>query len=620
MNMMIGEGILLFIMSLFIGCSHSGLRHVPSQEVLHTLKNEQVRIIDGKRYFGDAWLETRGNLYMIHLKGSPYEIGFQHGVLMSEEIRKGPIKIYADPITGGRGGFSLKNWVLGLYLDWKVYRPLEKAQPQELLDEIKGIADGSGLPYEIIFKANCLNVVETTMTPILIKSSAKELEKLGITLQACSTFVATREATLNGKTIVGRNTDYPGVEGWPKYQTVFFVEPKEGYKYVKIGTAGILMWAPGMNEKGIVLCAHFMLYDDATPHGWDIPSFIGEILRKADSTESAVGILRNHPRGGTCGFVITDGKAKKAVAAEVSAGSVAVRGMENWTLAMTNMALSEEKRKIDFIVKYRLNEGTPARYRRLMQLIKEHYGEIDPSLAAEFMGDHIRITTGTERTTYGVLSVSDTVNSMVFSPEDLKFWVASGSAPMANNPYVGLDFSQEIKGIKSQVIPEVLEGYQFKNPNKRLAMEKYHQAHVIYERNPDRVDDILMFLREASMLDPEEAVFNRLIATILLHQGQYDEAISIIEKILSVKQSLNEMAQDYLILGMLYDLKRDRQKALSYYQKIDKLLQEEPNDPWFKINAVLWGFAQKYKKEPFTRKQFSDRSVFISFTQEAGIE
>ena len=54
-------------------------------------KKDKIQIIDNKKYFKDAWMEKRGDLYVLHLKGSPYEVGYQHGILMKEEIKKGAV-------------------------------------------------------------------------------------------------------------------------------------------------------------------------------------------------------------------------------------------------------------------------------------------------------------------------------------------------------------------------------------------------------------------------------------------------------------------------------------------------------------------------------------------------
>jgi tetratricopeptide (TPR) repeat protein len=587
---------------------------------LSSNNNNKLEIRDGKRYFGEAWMEKREDLYILHLKGSPYEVGYQHGILMSEEIKQGAANFYADPINGGRKSYSLKNLLIKLYLNKKVYNPIEKAQSKELIEQLKGIADGSGVPYNIIFKANHHTTVSMVMTPVIIKQHLKKFNNLGINVGACSTFVATKEATINGSTIVGRNTDYGGIEKWPKYQTISFVEPEEGFKYVQIGTAGIIMWAPGMNEKGIVVCAHYMIYDDILPNGLSIAAFTDEFLRKAEYLDDALTILNNNPRGVSCGFVITDGKTKDAFAAEVSTGNATIRRMENNRIVMTNMAVSEEKRKIDFVSKFHLNEGCPGRYRRIMQLIDDNYGKIDYNKAAEFMGDHIRFTTGTERCAYGIVGVDDNVNSMVFSPEELKLWVAAGPAPVCNNPYIGFDFNQEMNGNQSKISPEVLEGYRYENPKKRIGMQKFNQAYIIHEDDPIQVNDMINFIREAIEEDPEEVIYYQMIAKLFLHKGGYNEAINYVENALNLKQSLNERAHNYLILGILYDLKGNRDKALNYYNKIMELSKDEPKDAWFKVNAVGGAYAQMYIKKPFTKKNLKDRSVLIDFSQGVGIE
>jgi len=581
---------------------------------------DKIEIRDSKRYFGDAWMEKRGELYVMRLKGSPYEIGYQHGILMSQEIKQGAVKFYADPINGGRKSHSLKLWLIKQYLNKKVYNPIKKAQTQDLLEQLKGIADGSGVSNKTIFKANHHTAVTMVMTPVLIKQYLKKFNKLGIKVGGCSTFVATKEATADGKTIVGRNTDYGGIEGWPKYQTVSFVEPKNGFKYVQIGTAGIVMWAPGMNEKGIVVCAHYMIYDDIMPNGLSIAAFTDEFLRKTENLDDALIILNKNSRGVSCGFVITDGNKKDAFAAEVSTGKATIRRMENNRVIMTNMAVSEEKRQIDFVSRYNLNEGCPGRYRRLMQLIHENYGNIDVNKAAEFMGDHMRFTTGTERCAYGIVAVDDNVNSMVFSPEELKLWIAAGPAPVCNNPYIGFDFKAEMNGNQSKILSTILEGYKFENPKKRIGMQKFNQAYIIHEANPTQDDNMIHLIKEAIEQDPEEVIYYQMVAKLLLHKGSYNEAINFVENALNLKQSLNEKAHNRLLLGILYDLKGDREKALSYYHEIKELAEKESQDPWFKINVMIETFAQLYTQNPFTKKNLKDRTVLIDFSQGSGIE
>ena len=111
-----------------------------------------------------------------------------------------------------------------------------------------------------------------------------------------------------------------------------------------------------------------------------------------------------------------------------------------------------------------------------------------------------------------------------------------------------------------------------------------------------------------------------MITKYLIHQNNYDEALSTIEKTIDLAQSLNEQAHNYLLLGIVNDLIKNRQEALSYYQKIEKLIMQKVDNPWFKVNGVIGAFAQKYTIKPFSKKNLKDRTVLIEFSQGAGIE
>jgi len=147
-------------------------------------------------------MEKQEGSYVLHLKGSPYETGYQHGALLREEIEDGSVGFYADVINGGREvPFSLATWFMRKFLDWRVYVPLEKSQPRDVLEELKGIADGSGVPYDVVFRANHNTGPSMVLTPVLAGNTIAAFSKLGIEIKAgaCSTFaveLSAGEATL----------------------------------------------------------------------------------------------------------------------------------------------------------------------------------------------------------------------------------------------------------------------------------------------------------------------------------------------------------------------------------------------------------------------------------------
>lgn len=602
---------IIAIMSYGIG---SGDAYRPGKNIYQVLQAMQVKTDGNKKVFGDALMEKKDGLYLLHLKGSPYEIGYQHGVLLRDEINGGAAGYYADIINGGRDvPFSIKTWLLRKYLEWKVYVPLEKSQPINILEELKGIADGSGVPYDVIFRANHHTGPLMVMTPVFAKENVEAFQKLGIPMGACSTFAALGENTSGGKTIVGRNTDYPGVKLWPKFQTILFVTPREGFSHVKIGTAGIILWNPGMNSEGIVVCPHYMVFDDIDPTGWCIPAFTDEILRKANTLSRAEEILQNNPRGVSAGYVIISGKEKNAFAAELSTGKASIRPMKAGRIVMTNMGITEEKRAIDLTVRFSIMEHQPGRYRRLEQLLAMNKGIIDPALAAAFMGDHIQYTTGLERATGHIVGVSDNETSVVFSPEDLCFWVADGPAPVCNNPFRGFSLKNALGGASLPIESSILPGYVFKNIKIRQGLDEFMKAFSLFEADPEKTSIIIDHIKSAWNIDPGESHYGRVLAKYYLHAGDYKEAQRTIERVLMLKQSFREKCNSLLISGMIHDIIGERQKALDCYSRIEYLAKEKQEDSWFSMNQFLLAVARQYTLSPFCIENLPDKAAEIEF-------
>jgi len=76
-----------------------------------------------------------------------------------------------------------------------------------MLDHIKGIAAGSGLSFNTVFKAYHHPSLVLNLIPRIIKKLDKAFQKLSISLNACSSFAAKNEFTKNRELIIGRNLD-----------------------------------------------------------------------------------------------------------------------------------------------------------------------------------------------------------------------------------------------------------------------------------------------------------------------------------------------------------------------------------------------------------------------------
>jgi isopenicillin-N N-acyltransferase like protein len=605
---------------IFVGTRtvSDGSDYVPPHEVIEAISGLSVIEQGGVRRFGDAWVEKRGADYLLHLSGTPYEMGYQHGILMADEIKSGTVPVFADPVSHNASFADKPAWVRRLlltYLELSVYGPIERNTPREYLEEIKGIADGAGLDFKEVFIANFLSDLTMAMTPGVL---TKKAEELGARSE-CSSFVAAGDAAEDGALIVGRNTDYSGQGRWVPYQTIFFYRPKGGLAYVNVGTAGLIKANSAMNEAGMVVSGHYMAFEGADPAGVSFTVLENEIMRKAKTLDEAIALLESAHRGGSFGLVIADGAAKEAAVVESTPERLGVRKMENGAIVLTNFATTEELKPVDLLLRYNvLLRNVMGRYERLTRLIETHRGEITPALAAAFMSDHGDVITGTERGTGITVCSDNNVTSAVFAPGSNLFWVAGGGEPACINDYVGYDFSAELTGAPGNPQPALLTGYAWEDPAKRTAFELYMKAYIAYEADFADKATALEYLREALATDPGEPIYARMAGILSIHLGDYQTAIELFIGALTLPQAPNEAAMTHLLLGWAYDLSGNRDQALVHYREVGKLAESEETDPLMDINGLVVLMARKGMDAPFSEREVKD--IPIGFNLETGLE
>jgi len=596
----------------------SGDAYAPPEKEASRLKALSiVKKADGL-HLGRAWKKRIGGNFVLFVTGTPYEMGYQHGILLREEIKSGVVPHFADPISGIREHRAKPAWLkklLMLYLQWNVYAPIERHSPRRYLEEIKGVADGAGMDYREIFIANMVSDLSMAMIPGVISKRAKEL---GLRAE-CSDFAASGGFTTDGRLIIGRNTDYSGIGRWMKYQTIFVAKPKEGYAYVRVETAGRIKCNSAMNVKGFTIGGHFMAYEGADPAGVSFTFLEHEIMRRASTLDEAISIVKNSRRGGSFGFMIGEGDSRQAAVVEATLSRIGVKKMNGETLALTNHALTEELKPFDIIARHNIiMRDCLGRYLRLEALLKENRGRIDPQRASEIMGDHIDPATGTERGTGITIGSSNNVCSVVFLPASRLFWVGTGREPACNNPFIGYDLTSLLEGSAPRVAPGRLSGYRWLSTNKEVGLRAYMKAFSRYEDNMDDLDGTLAHLARAQKLDPDEPIYPAMQARLLILRGEYGKAVKALDHSLRLKQSNNERALAHLLRGQALDLQVKRNEAVASYTEVLRLRERHGRDFMTGINDMVWGLATKYKRTPFTAEKPSD--VLIGFGHESGLE
>ncbi len=587
-----------------------GREYLPNDEELRWLNSTAIAKDEkGRRAFGRGTHEVRGGLNVLKLAGSHYEMGYQHGALLREEIAKGPMPYFARPVENFapfKHMNGLMRWLTAKYFDWKIYRPLLKASPKEYVSELKGMADGCGLPFAEVFRGNMLSDLNMNLIKVLEKKALKTAGEAG-----CTSFAAFDKATADGSLVMGRNTDYSGGGLWDTNQTVVFYEPEDGYKFVSVSSAGLMKCNSCMNEKGVCLGAHFLFLNDTKSDGVSFTFLEFEIMKKAGSVDEALTIVKRNPRAGAFAFLLADGKARQAAVVEASANRVGVRRAENGVVWETNMATTPEIEPVDVFFRNGIGKNPIARFERMRMLVNENRGSITPSRAARFMGDHMDMCSDSMRPAGGIISQVTNLTSAVFHPGDFDFWVADGLSPVCNNPYRRFNLLEELEDRGASAEPSYLAPNEYVDTIDFKALRKYYEAAVSFQIPPTNEKAAFDKLCEAIEIKPDEAIYRRLAAKMLLRRGDAAGAVEHLEKARDSVQSSSELAQAHLLLGFCHDLAGRRDDAIRQYEQAIKLADSAKDGILGSVNRFVVADARKHRQVPFTATDA--KKVEVSF-------
>lgn len=247
---------------------------------------------------------------VVHLWGTPYEMGFAQGSLMKRQVVEFISKTWtylseelATSFPGDHLSPAMKEFItqkgIDRALDWtaKVTAPFTS---QDIFDEIRGLADATGLSYDLVLRLN--------MFPELSKA-------------ACSFLGAWGEAVAKeGYTYHLRSLDYDVDGPFKDYPQVTIYHPSTGNAFAQVGWPGSIGALTGMSEQQISVSEIGVSYPDDTfgqgtdntppemVHGQPWMFVLRDVLQKANNIEEAKSVITNANR--TCNLIIGLGSGK----------------------------------------------------------------------------------------------------------------------------------------------------------------------------------------------------------------------------------------------------------------------------------------------------------------------
>lgn len=544
------------------------------------------------RTHGRGTLERVAGLNVLRLAGSFEEMGEQHGALLAEEIRRGPIpyyRTYVERLLGksapGAGA------LLVAALERSVGAQVRRAMPDFAKDTIRGVARGAGLPEED-FLRGC------TMPDTLLWVASRLMElkapgpavvhRLSLGL-GCTSAIAWGAATKDGKLLHARNLDYHGVGCWPQTASVLFHAPDEGQRYVSVSAAGVALGGvTAMNEAGLTLTVHQHMFTDRARLGGTPIGVVGDVvMRTARSLDEAEAILRAHTPIGCWTYLVTDGKTREVLCFEESPDRKSARrvggaGSERDTFGYANVYLDEElgRTEVNLYGSYwRHNE---ARHRAANASLAAQRGALDAPAMAGILGHRGRRDCRISEATGMVM----TVGSVVFSPEDAIVWVGTGEAPTSRNEWVAFD-------LRTGAVAEGRPSFRVEDgerEDEREAFARYRAAYVRYLDHDDAAGAAAA-MDEACALAPEEPLYHFLRGLLALSAGDAAMAVSALDRALALGHAHEERrAGFHLWRARAADRLERRDEALAHYRRALALRADPPVHA-----AARKGFARPWR-------------------------
>lgn len=215
-------------------------------------------------------------IQVIELNGTPRERGRIHGETLRSQIHNMVAdwkeNIHAD--TGIHPDLFFKK-----FLEQTNYLPAAQRWTPDLLEEVKGIAEGSGVPFDIIFARQLSD--EEPMFRLEVKFG----NYWGI--EHCSALGVGRQGAMHP--IIAQNMDMPSYcDG---YQILAHIQqPGSDIEALVLTIAGKISLA-GLNNRGVGICCNSLLQLDFARDGLAEDFVVRGTLQQTD-LDHAVGFMR----------------------------------------------------------------------------------------------------------------------------------------------------------------------------------------------------------------------------------------------------------------------------------------------------------------------------------------
>lgn len=338
----------------------------------------------------------RGGWTYVHLEGTPSQIGYQHGALLSAEIEDmvNVLKVETEHETK-------RNWAF--------YREAARQQlwphiDAEYQEELSGIARGvvsKGVRLDLwdIVALNGGIELPQYYVPWLNKREKAVNAPHIVPEGRCSAFIATGSYTHDGKIVIAHNNWSSYAEG-ERWTVMFDIVPAKGHHMLMDGEPGVITSEDdfGINDAGLLVTETTITqFEGWNPDGK--PEFVRsrKALQYSGSIDEYVAMIKDGNNGGYANdWLIGDRKTGEVAYLELGLKNTPLWRSKDGYFASSNFArdpklMKEETPEFD---PNNLSASENARRVTWDKKMAGAKGRIDLAMAEAFMADHDDSYTG----------------------------------------------------------------------------------------------------------------------------------------------------------------------------------------------------------------------------------
>ncbi len=386
---------------------------------------------------GPAYLARRGKLWVMHLKGSPAQLGYRHSRLAKALMTEGD-RLIDDLFTTFVPSAPFR-WALTAVARVR-YRNLDagfsRTRRAEIFGQAGGLADAA---------ADLSSTYDRLVYLHGLYDIALSFERSP--LLGCTAFAASGPATGDGvtpgHTIVGRNFDLDVDPWFDEEKVVQVVEPEGGIAFASVAWPGMTGVVTGMNAAGIWINVNGGRAAEPRSDGVPVVFTTRAVLEGARSLDQALGIIARDEAMVSHILLLADGKTGESMVVERAPGRPLGVLRHPSSAVLANHFRTSPLRDDPKDARIRDITSTEARQARMQELLARHQGHIDPAVGTLILRD--RSGTGDAPLPLGNRNAPDALiatHSVVADLTARVLWVSEG--PTTLGVYRAIDLGARL--------------------------------------------------------------------------------------------------------------------------------------------------------------------------------